>query len=212
MDFPEEDIPIDNEEDQREEDEGPIWVPTMLDSTKRKLEKVKADRQANANRKCPLCELANEDTGSSGKLAEILGFESSYRRAMQPDTLYKAIRDKYNREIVRRRREVFKDTSITEITLSQVRQHFQDNHDRDWRRMLEDRLDYLHESAEQLEQSGLWMKNVNAPDDSPLQPNPKTFSTYIGISTKMENLYHRLTATNSLNASKVGKRAPTQRR
>lgn len=209
MEFPhdEEDPEISGDE----RDESPVWIPTMLDVTKNKLEKVKQDRRDNANSKCLLCELANEETGSSGKLAEILQFERDYRRSMQSDTLYKAIRDKYNKEIVRRRREVFKERNVREITLSQIRQHFQDNHDRDWRRMLEDRLDYLHASAEQLEQSGLWIKNAKAEGDEPPQPNPKTFSTYIGIATKMENLYHRLT-TNSLGASKVGKRPLTQRR
>lgn len=200
------------EQEEDSEEDSPVWVPTMLDSTKTKIEKLEHDRRANANTKCLLCELANDDTGSTGKLAEILHFERDYRRTMQTDTLYKAIRDKYNREIVRRRREVFKDREVKEITLSMIRQHFEDNHDRDWKRMLEDRLDYLHASAEQLERSGLWIKNIKAVGDSPAQPNPKTFATYIGVTTKMENLYHRLTTTNSLAVSRVGKRTLPPRR
>lgn len=199
-------FPIDNDpESEGEQDDSPVWVPTMLETTKTKLETLKQDKRENGNRKCLLCGLANLDTECQGKMAEILKFERDYRRSMQSNLLFKAIRNKYNREIVRRRRETFRETNAPEITLAQIRQHFQDNHDRDWKRMLEDRLDYLHASAEQLEQSGLWIKNARDEEAAP-QPNPKTFSTYIGIATKMENLYHRLTATHSLNNSKVGKR------
>jgi hypothetical protein len=200
------DFPVDEPESEQEQEDNPVWVPTMLEVTRRKLETQEHDKGQNGNRKCLLCELANLDTECQGKLSDILKFEREYRRSMQSDLMYKAITNKYNREIVRRRRETYNESNVPEITLSQVRQHFEGNHDRSWTRMLEDRLDYLHASADELERGGLWIKNIRDEGSLP-QPNPKTFATYIAIATKMETLYHRLNTTqNQLDKSKVGKR------
>jgi hypothetical protein len=186
----------------KEEEEGPLWVPAMLESTREKVDELKRDAVACRHTSCLLCEIAIPENGCTGHMAEILAFERSQRRHMKPNILFEAICRMYNRDIIMRRRVIVGDKESREITLAEARSHFLGNHDRDWRRMMEDRLDYLGAAAEELEKIGLWQINERDPN-SPIQPNGKNFGIYTSITTRMENIYQRLQGTPS--TSKVGK-------
>jgi hypothetical protein len=193
------------------EDDLPVWVPTMLEGTRDRVHTAKTDA-AKTGKSCMLCELATGETGCAVKFGEILKLEKDHRRNMKPDILHQSICDKYNSQIVRMLKERFPKRNAREITLSEVRIHFSANHDRDFRRMLEDRLDYFNAAANELERSGLWLRDAKrgfGDEDEALRPDFRNFDIYIKLTSKMRDLYRDMTGLgvsgSSSSSSRVGK-------
>jgi hypothetical protein len=195
---------------EEEENDEPVWVPAQLEVTRKRVQNARED--SRHVRKCVLCELATGETHCTGKFADLLNYEKRYRRAMEPEILYKAMADLYNKDIVRMKKErpnyalsrEERNFDLRETTLAEMRQHFEADHDRDWKRMLENRLDYLNASARQLEESSLWQQNVKSPGD-PLRPDGRNIDTYLKITEKMEKLYQKLSGNNGVTAQRIGK-------
>jgi len=196
-------------DDDDDDDDEPLWVPAMLESTQARVRTAKKD--AERVRGCMLCELATGETGCAAKFGEILSLERKYRRAMTPDILYKAIRDKYNDQIVRMILERYPTRNAREITLPEVRLHFDGNHDRDFKRMLENKLDYIDAAANQLEQSALWLRDAKKdPVDGPLKPDFRHFEIYIKLTSKMRELYRDMTGL-GVTGPRIGKPSDPKR-
>jgi hypothetical protein len=191
-----------------EDNDGPVWVPTMLEETRERVATAKRDA-AQAPRTCMLCVLATGETGCALKFSEILNFERQHRRNMQPDILHQALCDKYNTQIVRMLKERFPQRNDREMTLPEVRQHFQGNHDRDPRRYIEDRLEYLKNAAAELERSGLWLhdaKKIGRAEETELRPDFKNWDIYLKMTAKMRDLYRDMSGLGvNVSVSRVGK-------
>jgi hypothetical protein len=194
------------------DDDQPVWVPTMLEETRDRITTAKRDA-AQAPRSCMLCELATGETGCALKFNEILTYERQYRRSMQPDILHQALCDKYNTQIVRMLKERFPQRNAREMSLAEVRQHFQGNHDRDSKRYIEDRLEYLKAAASELERSGLWLRDAKKigrgtgeEADTELRPDFRNWDIYLKMTSKMRDLYRDMTGLGvNLSVSRVGK-------
>lgn len=183
-----------------------VWVPSRLPVTEQRMLQAAHDKNKLGNSRCMLCAYADDKTGSARKVTEIYELESTQRRNMDQEELFKAIVKKFNDELIEHRRRYLGDVNAKKICIEEVRRHFLGNHDRDIKRMLEDRMDYLSEFTVALEEGGLWLKNNNDPS-APLMPHRQNMNTYVVAIRTMESLYNRLQSKSSLaNTSGVGKK------
>ena len=182
------------------------WIPARLPVTEGRMLQTANDAATLGSTRCLLCLYANFETECGPKMKEIYEFEAAHRRNMQPDELFKGIANKFNDELIAHRQQFLGDRDARKITVPEVRRHFSANHDRDIRRMLEEKMDYLESTSVALEEGGLWERNLNDPT-MPLRPNRQNIVTYINVIKQMDALFNRLQNKNSLAAtSGVGKR------
>jgi hypothetical protein len=105
-------------------------------------------------------------------------------------------------------KERFPQRNAREMSLAEVRQHFQGNHDRDSKRYIEDRLEYLKAAASELERSGLWLRDAKkiGSTETELRPDFRNWGIYLQMTSKMRDLYRDMTGLGvNVSVSRVGK-------
>jgi hypothetical protein len=193
----------------QEDHEEDAMEPAMLEVTEKKVQQAFVDRASLRGQSCVLCDVAFvRDLNVQNKLSEIWDYYDYNRRRMLPEILYKAISERYNKEILKRRRERIQgDENAPELTVTMVRRHFEDNHDRTPLSMLEDRLDYLARATEEMERSSLWLRKRNDPDGH-LSLKTRDMDVYLRMTSHIATIVQRLGIEgreSSYGSSRAGK-------
>lgn len=210
LDYSDEEEDPDRRPPPDEGEEGPqvYLVPAMLESTEERENQARIDRIATRGTRCTLCELGfHTDVPIQCKFTELVEFYEKNRRKIRPEILYEIIRDRYNNEIYRRRRERLREGDAQPIMLAQIRRHFEDNHDQVPAKALEDQLAYMRESATQMQKTALWVRNQNDPE-AKLMLNPKGWDVYMRLTSQIATIVQRLGVEergDSFASSRVGK-------
>ena len=194
----------------RDEDERDkvVLLPAMLASTEREELIRERDMASIGESRCLLCELGTlSHTAATNKFGEIMRLYEMNRREVLPEIMYESICKRYNTEVVMMRKQRLREANPRNIRLSEIRRHFEDNHDMKASKVLENELKYLRESVSQMKKTSLWFKMDNDPSGR-LIANSKGWDTYLKVIPQISSLVQRLGIEergNSFAGSKAGK-------